>query len=145
MNNFSPLTESNYKKVYEIEKQCFTSEAWSETLFFDEIGDENKYYAVYSNDEGEVGFGSYVQIFDEGHILNIAVLPSHRQKGIGTKILENLIETGIKNGISAFTLEVRVSNVAAQKLYERMGFVNVGARKKYYPDKEDAYIYWLYL
>lgn len=145
MEYFSPLQENNVKDVAAIDRECFTGEAWTESLFREEIGESSKYYAVFSVDNVVVGFGAYAHILDEGHILNIAVKPSCQQKGFGKKILEKMISHGKENGINAFTLEVRVSNFRARALYERMGFRNVGIRKGFYPDKEDACIYWLYL
>lgn len=143
--NIRPLSEKNVKDVAKIEEMCFAAEKWSEALFREEIIDKSKYYAVCYVDEKVVGFGGYAQILDEGHIMNIAVDPDFRKKGIGTAILQDLLKNGIQNGIRAFTLEVRVGNQAAQKLYERIGFSCVGIRKRYYPDKEDACIYWLYV
>ncbi len=145
MDKILPLSNENVSNVAKIDALCFVGEKWSENLFKEEIGDESKYYAVFYDNDKVVGFGSYVQILDEGHILNIAVLPEYRRKGIASRILSNLIENGKSNGIVAFTLEVRVGNVPARTLYERYGFKLVGIRKKFYPDKEDAGIYWLYV
>lgn len=140
-----PLNEYNVVEVAAIEKKCFGAERWSENLLREEIYDKNKYYAVCYSGKSVVGFGGYAQVLDEGHIMNIAVDPDYRNKGIGTYILKGLLNNGKKAGVSAFTLEVRVSNSIARLLYERAGFQFVGIRKKYYPDKEDACIYWLYM
>ena len=66
------------------------------------------------------------------------------KQGIATEILNIMIQNGVKNGITAFTLEVRESNQAARLLYEKTGFKFVGIRKNFYSDKENACIYWLY-
>ncbi len=145
MEKILPLSVNNVSKVAEIDDMCFDSEKWSENLFREEIGDESKYYAVFYCEENVVGFGSYSQILDEGHILNIAVLPEYRRRGIASKILSDLIRDGKSKGINAFTLEVRMGNAPARTLYERFGFKLAGVRKKFYPDKEDAGIYWLYV
>lgn len=145
MEKILPLSVNNVSKVAEIDDMCFDSEKWSENLFREEIGDESKYYAVFYCEESVVGFGSYSQILDEGHILNIAVLPEYRRRGIASKILSDLIRDGKSKGINAFTLEVRMGNAPARTLYERFGFELAGVRKKFYPDKEDAGIYWLYV
>lgn len=145
MKKFTTLNESNVSAVSEIEKRCFGAERWSEELLRNEIHDPSKNYVVCVVDGAVVGFGGYAQVFDEGHIMNIAVAPEFRRKGIGTEILKRLIVSGKEKGITAFTLEVRVSNGAARMTYERAGFLCVGVRPKYYPDKEDACIYWLYM
>lgn len=144
MIRFVPMDETNVKDVARIEAQCFSTEKWSENLFFEEIGDPTKHYVVCYDDEKAVGFGGYAHILDEGHIMNIAVTEEYRKRGIGSEIMRELLQSGQRNGITSFTLEVRVGNVAAKKLYEKTGFHSVGIRKKYYPDKEDAEIYWLY-
>lgn len=145
MNVFQSLNAENIKDVAAIEKKCFKTECWSENLFAEEILDKNKRYFVCLTENVVSGFGGYMKIFDEGHIMNIAVDEKYRRKGIATEILNIIIKDGIKNGIRAFTLEVRKSNTSAIKLYEKVGFKSVGIRPRYYPDKEDACIYWLYL
>ena len=140
-----PLSEENYKKVAFIDRECLGEEGWSEQLYADEIDSEGKNYFVACLDGEIVGFGGYAQILDEGHIMNIAVLPNARRQGIASYLLDKMIEKGKSDGITSFTLEVRQSNEAAISLYEKKGFTFVGARKKYYGGKEDARIYWLYL
>ena len=145
MRKLVMMDGSNVKRVAEIEAICFRAEKWSEQLFYDELSDPTKFYVVCLVDDNVVGFGGYAQILDEGHIMNIAVAPEFRKQGVASDILSRLLQIGKQNGIKAFTLEVRVSNSAAKILYEKTGFRSVGIRKKYYPDKEDAEIYWLYL
>ena len=145
MNKIIELNSENVKAVAEIDAKCFCGEKWSEKLFKEEIGKEGKIYGVFYVNDIPVGFGGLEQIFDEGNILNLAVLPEYRKQGIATEILDYLIDKGIKKGIKSFTLEVRESNDSARRIYEKKGFVNVGKRKCFYPDKEDACIYWLYL
>ena len=144
MSYFLPLNHENVNKVAQIDEECFTGEHWNLKLFQDEIEDSLKLYFVAYDENTVVGFGGMTQILDEGHIMKIAVTSNYRGRGIGREILTSLIENGVKNGLKSFTLEVRVSNIIAQRLYESLGFTNVGIRKKFYPDKEDAYIYWLY-
>jgi len=92
-----------------------------------------------------VGYGGFWVVVDEGHITNIAVHPEYRSKGIGSKIMEGLIELAKKNGIISMTLEVRESNIVAQHLYAKFGFRPLGRRKGYYQDNnEDAIIMWKY-
>ena len=145
MNEFQSLNFENLKAVSEIEKKCFKSECWSENLLADEISDDSKKYFVCLTENVVSGFGGYARILDEGHIMNIAVDDKYRRQGIATEILNKIIEDGFKKGIKAFTLEVRKSNIGAIRLYEKAGFKSAGIRPHYYPDKEDACIYWLYL
>ncbi|MBN1368154.1 MAG: ribosomal protein S18-alanine N-acetyltransferase [Dehalococcoidales bacterium] len=93
------------------------------------------------NEEYIVGFAGCWFMADENHITEIAVRESYRRQGIGLLMLINLIEMGIDFNTILATLEVRVSNISAQKLYEKLGFEVVGSRKRYYTDNhEDALI-----
>jgi ribosomal-protein-alanine N-acetyltransferase len=97
--------------------------------------------------EGEiVGFGGMWVVVDEAHITNIAVLEKHRRQGIGRAILHTLLSTAKEERCRAATLEVRVGNIQARRLYESFGFAPVGIRPKYYSDtNEDALIMWCVL
>ena len=82
-------------------------------------------------------------IVDEGHITNIAVHPNFREKGVGTILLQSLIDHSKDWGCNSLTLEVRASNDAAKGLYKKFGFLEEGIRKNYYSDnEEDAIIMW---
>ena len=136
-----PLEKSDIEYVINIENICFV-DPWSRNIFEEEI-ESNKtlYYSSYLGDT-MVGYVGLRQIFDEGHIMNIAVLPEYRGKGISEKMLFKIFEDADKN-IKSYTLEVRASNIAAQKLYEKFEFKSVGIRKGYYGNNgEDAVIMW---
>ncbi len=88
-----------------------------------------------------VGYGGLWLIVDEGHICTLAVHPDYRGRGLGEMLLVGLIERASALGAAVATLEVRVSNEAAQSLYDKYGFAQVGVRKGYYTDThEDALI-----
>ena len=140
-----PLSDSNYSDVAKIDRESLGEESWSEALYKNEIGAPEKNYLVAYSDGKVVGFGGFAQVFDEGHIMNVAVTSEYRRRGIASVILDELIRIGREKGVRAFTLEVRKSNVGAISLYEKKGFTLAGIRKKYYGGKEDACIYWLYL
>ncbi|MEX1271287.1 MAG: GNAT family N-acetyltransferase, partial [Acidimicrobiia bacterium] len=82
-------------------------------------------------------------VSDEAHITTVVVDPVHRQARVGTRLMLALIDHALASGAGALTLEVRVSNEAAQALYRRFGMAPVGVRKQYYRD-EDALIMWVH-
>lgn len=104
------------------------------------------YMAAVSDQNKVIGYAGMWDILGEGHITNIAVHPDFRNKGIASKLLNEIISCAIKRNIKSLTLEVRKSNFAAISLYKKFGFVEYGIRKGYYEDNgEDAIIMWKYL
>ena len=96
---------------------------------------------VESTKELIVGYIGIWSVIDQGHIISIAVRESHRKVGIGELMVIGAVESNQLIGNNELTLEVRVSNEAAQNLYKKFGFKIVGRRKQYYSDnREDAYI-----
>ena len=88
-----------------------------------------------------IGYAGAWIILDESHITNIAVAEDARGRGIGRKLTEELLRVLSNLGAGYATLEVRVSNLRAQNLYQSLGFISVGKRKRYYEDNnEDAYL-----
>ena len=124
--------------IYKVETACF-KQPWSlESLYTDILENELSCYLV-AEEEGVItGYCGVHIIIDEGHITNVAVLPEYRQRGIGRGLLETMLE---QTGLESYTLEVRVSNATAIKLYQSMGFVAFGKRPRYYGN-EDALIMW---
>jgi len=132
--------------VWALEKLCF-SIPWAKNAFLIEIAENKcaKYFVAVCKDV-VLGYGGMWLMLDEAHITNIAVHPSRRGKGIGGGIMKALINEAIKNGADKMTLEVRVTNKDALKLYTGMGFKGVGVRKGYYADTdEDALIMWKHI
>jgi ribosomal-protein-alanine N-acetyltransferase len=81
---------------------------------------------------------------EEAHITNIAVDPTHHRRKVGTRLLHDLVLAAVDLGAEAVSLEVRVTNWGAQRLYGRFGFRPVGVRKNYYQEiGEDALIMWV--
>ena len=145
MNNIKieKMTPSHIKAVYNISALSFHA-PWSEKSLENELLN-NTYarYFVAKCDDTLVGYGGIWIIIDEAHITNIAVHPEFRGMGIGNKILEALIEECKIEFIPSLTLEVRVSNSIARKMYKTYGFIEEGVRKKYYQDTgEDGIIMW---
>lgn len=85
-----------------------------------------------------VGYAGLWVVADEGHINTLAVHPDWRRRGIGERLLQAVLDKARALGALSATLEVRVSNLAAQHLYQKFGFVEVGRRNRYYRDGEDA-------
>lgn len=131
MLNIFPLENKDIQAVVEIENLSFP--APKNEAFFK--SDRNK-YLVAKEGEKVVGYIGTEEISGETHIINMAVHPENRKQGIGKSLLEAVL-----NDKDTFFLEVRVSNLPAQKIYEKYGFEKVSVRKNYYEDNsEDAYI-----
>lgn len=129
--------------LWEIEKACFP-DPWSlEAITFELAENPKAHYIVATEDDKIVGYVGIWHLFDEGHIMNVAVLPEHRGKHVGQRMIEAMIAMGLADGVTHHTLEVRASNAPAIGLYEKMGFAVEGCRANYYQnDGEDALIMW---
>jgi len=130
--------------VMEIDRQSFPK-PWSKETFVRELMfNEHAVYLLMIYEGKIIGYSGMWIIADEAHITNIAVLPEYRGKKLGASLLEKTIEIAKDHHVALMTLEVRVSNVVAQKLYEKFGFQIGGLRKNYYTDnQEDAYVMWV--
>ncbi|HHV61773.1 MAG TPA: ribosomal protein S18-alanine N-acetyltransferase [Firmicutes bacterium] len=129
--------------VVEIESISFPT-PWSRNAFASELFHNSRAcYLVASVDGRVVGYVGTWLILDEAHVTNIAVHPDYRRQGIGEKLLRSMMALAGSRGAKRMTLEVRVSNKPAQRLYEKLGFVRIGLRRGYYHDNnEDAIIMW---
>lgn len=136
------LQEKFLDEIDIIENASFKS-PWSKNAYASEIYNESAFYKVITVNGEVVAYGGFHKIFDEAHITNIAVKESYRKQGFGRMLMDALLEEAKKLEIVAMTLEVRVSNISAVTLYEKIGFKSVGVRPKYYGDGEDAFIMWL--
>lgn len=130
-------------EIMHIEKSSF-SIPWSESAFINELNKKHSYTRVAESNNRVVGYICINYIFNEAHILNLAVHPEHRRQGIATILMKDAIINLIKKGCIYYYLEVRESNIVAQKFYSKFGFKIAGRRKKYYqlPD-EDAILMML--
>lgn len=137
MITVTTLTPANVNGVYFVEKTCFST-PWSLEAFQNDLTNENAVYFCIEEDGNVVGYVGMWNISGEGNINNVAVLPEHRRKGYGKLLLSHLISYAKEHNLSFLTLEVRVSNEGAIRLYESCGFIAVGRRKKYYDNREDA-------
>lgn len=127
--------------IYEIEQQSFSVPWRLESVLAELEGAENKLYMVICEENHIVGYAGAWLVYDEGQITNIAVLPSARGKGYGSKLTKQLINECFSRGMHEIFLEVRISNLAALAIYRNLGFSVKGIRKDYYSEPtEDAYI-----
>ncbi len=117
---------------------------WSLAMYHQELAHpESRRYVIARMGGRIVGYAGLMMVAGEGHVTSVAVDPGHQGRGIGTRLVLALCRWSILAGASALTLEVRESNVGAQELYTRFGFVPVGVRKGYYTDnREDAVVMW---
>ena len=124
--------------IAEIERSCFSTPWTVEQIISSE---DTTVFFLAKDGEKVIGYGGMYTVLDEGYVTNIGVLPEYRRKGIGSKILKELINFSIEKSLSFITLEVRVSNVAAIELYKTFEFNEVGRRKNFYRNPtEDAFI-----
>ncbi len=132
-------------RILVIDSLCFPT-PWSRKSLEKEIeNSELTKYVIAKKSGIVIGYAGMWIILDEGHITNIAVHPEYRGIGAGSLLLEALIEICKIEFIKSMTLEVRKSNIRAQNLYKKYGFLQNGIRKGYYRDnKEDALIMWKY-
>ncbi|QIM67874.1 ribosomal-protein-alanine N-acetyltransferase [Mannheimia granulomatis] len=133
--------------MFEIEQKAHLV-PWSKGTLLNNQGE--KYLNLKSVEQGKiVAFAISQIVLDEATLFNIAVDPDFRHQGFGKRLLSELILQLQKRGIATLWLEVRESNIAAQKLYDSLGFNEVTIRKNYYPTpeggKENAVIMALYL
>lgn len=134
------MTESDLDEVAEIAATLFTM-PWNREGFAEALPMENASFLVARDGEVIAGYGGLFMAADEGEIINIAVRPDCQRRGIADLLFQELLQSGRQNGISRFFLEVRVSNYAAIRLYEKNGFAIRGIRKNFYKmPREDAYV-----
>lgn len=135
-----PMAEKHIKAVEEMEQACFPT-PWTEDGLRAELTSDTAVFRVALLDGVPAGYGGMHFVCGEGYIDNIAVLPAMRQRGIGTIIVESLINfTETHNGIFV-SLEVRESNAPAIALYTKLGFQENGRRRGFYTKPpEDALI-----
>ncbi len=127
--------------IAEIEALSFKT-PWSYDMVLSEMKEAYSHFYVAVSGDQVIGYYGFLHISDELHILNVAVHPEFRERGVGSLLMSDLTERALALSARALTLEVRESNLAAIRLYERAGFVLAGTRPHYYMDKENALIYW---
>lgn len=135
-----PMTLADIPAVMAVEAESFPL-PWPERAYRYEISDNpNAHCVVACGEDGEVaGYAVMWMMADEAHVGTIASAPSRRRQGVGERLMIDLMREAARRSAIFITLEVRVGNIAAQRLYLKYGFVEVGRRKRYYPNnREDA-------
>lgn len=131
-------TPDDISDIANIEKECFSC-PWSQNAIQESMNAGTSFYVARSKNSVS-GYMGVSKIAGEGYVTNIAVLPTYRRQGIGKALLEYVLND-CKNELEFISLEVRVSNTAAISLYKKLGFVEVGKRKRFYTNPaEDALI-----
>ena len=138
------MTPDDVDGVIEIEQSAYGDHHWSKESFLNEISNElARYYSLYTPNGILAGYAGCWHILEEAHITTIAIRPEYRRKKFGEALLKKIIDDCYSEKIKYITLEVRVSNEPAIKLYSKYGFSSFGTRKAYYQDNnEDALIMW---
>lgn len=130
------------EQVAKLERECFST-PWSEEALKKETDNANSIFCVCEIENRIVGYAGMYLTPPEGSITNVAVTEKYRGRGIAGGILEFMFGKANLEGITEFTLEVRISNHSAINLYKRHGFLCEGIRKNFYAaPQEDAYIMW---
>ena len=141
----SALTLSDLEQVMEIEPVAFGSHHWSRQSFTNELTNPTGHYfaARDSEDKRLLGYSGFWLIGEEAHITTLSVHPDFRRRHVGERLLVSDIIQARKVGAEWITLEVRVSNDSAQRLYGKYSFRSLGVRRNYYQDNdEDALVLW---
>jgi [ribosomal protein S18]-alanine N-acetyltransferase len=118
---------------------------WSQQVFLGELAlvrPGQRIYLVARQGHEPLAYAGMMLQVDEAHISNIAVHPDHRRTGLATRLLAEMMWAALDRGRTAMTLEVRHTNVAAQRLYETFGFESAGIRQRYYENTDDAIVMW---
>lgn len=135
-----PMGAEHIDAIAALERECF-SDPWPAEILRAELSNPLSLWRVARCRDATVGYVGSQSVPDEADMMNLAVAPSFRHLGIGRALTEALCDALAKNGIRWLTLEVRVSNAPALGLYEKLGFVPVGRRPRYYfHPAEDALI-----
>lgn len=137
---YKRMDETHVSQVAHLEKLCFSC-PWNERAVASELENPLSLWIVAVEENIVTGYVGSQSVMGEADMMNLAVLPECRRKGIAEKLVRNLIQELSRNDVSSLTLEVRVSNVSAIALYEKLGFSEIGRRPGYYRNpREDALI-----
>jgi [ribosomal protein S18]-alanine N-acetyltransferase len=141
---YRKLKLRDLNEIEEIERASYPT-PWSRSMFAGELAKPSSIClgAIDTDENRLVGYLIISRYVDAWHVMNLAVAHSHRRRRIATRMMRRLFDVTSGDGRRGYTLEVRVSNGAAIKLYESVGFRARGVRRGYYTDnREDALVMW---
>lgn len=137
--NLVPMQIQHTETLADLEKLCF-SKPWSQRSLMEQLDNPRAFFLVATEGDAILGYGGMHQYALDCYMDNLAVFGHRRNKGVGTAILQALLQEAEARGTAFLSLEVRKSNRAVS-LYHRLGFVEEGRRKNFYSDpREDALI-----
>ncbi len=137
-----PLDLADVNAIESIEQRAYPT-PWSRSMFASELAKPTSICLGAFEGDDLVGYVVNSRYVDAWHVMNVAVDPNVRRRGVATALLERLFELSQDDERRGYTLEVRISNDGAIRLYERLGFEPRGIRRGYYTDnREDALIMW---
>ena len=137
---YEEMNLAHIPAVAGLERENF-SLPWSENVLTSELSNPLSLWLVALDEDKVVGYVGAQIVPDEADMMNVAVHPDYRRRGVARMLVGSLVEALIKRGSHRLTLEVRASNEPAKRLYETLGFSQVGLRRNYYrAPREDALI-----
>ena len=140
MIHYEPMTQAHVTQIAQLEKLCF-SDPWSENSIASELNNLLSLWLVALDGETVAGYIGSQSVEGESDMMNVAVHPDYRRRGIGEALVAKLVTALGEKGNHSLSLEVRTSNDPAIALYQKMGFSQVGRRPNYYRNpREDALI-----
>lgn len=140
MIDYVPMNHTHVEAIAELEKICF-SDPWSAKSVESELNNPLSLWLVAMDGDRVVGYIGSQTVLGEGDMMNLAVAPDYRHRGIGEGLVKGLVVALNEKGATRLALEVRASNAPAIALYEKLGFCVAGRRPNYYRNpKEDALI-----
>ncbi|MBV9953082.1 MAG: ribosomal protein S18-alanine N-acetyltransferase [Acidimicrobiia bacterium] len=139
----TPMRRRHLRGVLRIEHRVYPR-PWSLGLYMSELAlPSTRVYLVARVGTAVVGYCGLMTVGEDGHITTVAVDPAWHRRRVGTRLLLALVEQAVGRGVRDITLEVRMSNAAAQTMYRHFGFAPAGVRRGYYVDNaEDAMVMW---
>ena len=132
-----PMTGDDLDAVMAIEAESYAS-PWHYEHFLDELAGCYSWPIVAIEESCVIGYVCLMSLFEEAQILNIAVAPNRRGRGVAKMLMEYAFSRALEEGAEVLALEVRASNTGAISLYKQLGFRQVGVRRLYYDGTEDA-------
>lgn len=141
------ITKMQFEDLQKIKQnlQSDYDDFWNLDVISEELKCDNSIYVVAKSQDEIMGFAGIKVILDEAELMNIVTKKDSRNLGIATKMMEKIIQICKENKVSKINLEVNVKNTIAIKLYKKYNFKEVGLRKKYYNNTDDALLFTLNL